>query len=75
VIARYWSFGLVSDQVSPLGDGKINAIADQHRSFNGIQMDTRAGVAYKPFYTPLRIAEFADFMQVVTCRATVLFKQ
>jgi hypothetical protein len=66
---------LVSSQVSALGDGKVDAIADLHRSFNGIHMDTRAGVAYKPFHNQLRKAEFADFMQVVTCRAMALFKQ
>ncbi|MCL1083897.1 hypothetical protein [Shewanella psychromarinicola] len=38
-------------------------------------MNTRAGVAYKPFHKKLRKSEFADFMQVVTCRAMALFKQ
>jgi hypothetical protein len=66
----------VSSLVSALGGyGKVDAIADLHRSFNGIHMDTSAGVAYKPCQNPLRKAEFADFMQVVTCRAMVLFKQ
>ncbi|WP_220733573.1 hypothetical protein [Shewanella morhuae] len=31
---------LVSSLVSALGDGKVDAIADLHRSFNGIHMDT-----------------------------------
>jgi hypothetical protein len=66
---------LVSSLVSALGDGKVVAIADLHRSFNGIHMDTYAGVAHKPFHNPLRKAEFANFMQVVTCRAMALLKQ
>jgi hypothetical protein len=36
---------LVSSLVSALGDGKVDAIADLHRRFNGIHLDTRAGVA------------------------------
>jgi hypothetical protein len=36
---------LVSSLVSALGDGKGDAIADLHQSFNGIQMDTFVGVA------------------------------
>jgi hypothetical protein len=66
---------LVSSLISALGDGKVDAIADLHRSFNGIHMDTSSGVAYKPFHNQLRKAEFADFIQAVTCRAMALFKQ
>jgi hypothetical protein len=66
---------LASSLVSALGDGKVDAIADLYRRFNGIHMDTRAGVAYKPFHNQLRKAKFADFMQVVTFRAMALFKQ
>ncbi|MDO6776597.1 hypothetical protein Q4591_14670 [Shewanella sp. 3_MG-2023] len=66
---------LVFSLVSALGDGKVNAIADLHRNFHGIHMDTSAGVVYKPFHNQLRKAEFADFMQSVTCRAMALFKQ
>jgi hypothetical protein len=66
---------LVSGLVSALDDGKVDAIEDLQRSVNGIHIDTRAGVVYKPFHNPLRKAEFADFMQVVTCRAMALFKQ
>jgi len=36
---------LVSSLVAALGDGKVDAIADLHRSVNGIYMDTRAGGA------------------------------
>jgi hypothetical protein len=66
---------LVSSLVSALGDGQVDAIADLQRSFNGIHIDTRAGVAYKPFHNQLRKAEFADFMQVVTSQAMTLFKE
>jgi hypothetical protein len=69
------SLELVSSLVSALGAGKIDTIADLHRSFNGIHMDTHAGVAYKPFHNQFRKTEFADFMQVVPCRAMALFKQ
>lgn len=64
---------LVSSLVSALGDSKINSIADLHRAFNGIHMDTSCGVAYKPFHNRLRKESFADFMQAVVSRAMVLF--
>lgn len=45
-----------------MGDGKVDAIADLHRNFNGIHMNTEAGVAYKPFYNQLRKRWGGDFM-------------
>ncbi|MCF1437987.1 MAG: IS4 family transposase, partial [Shewanella sp.] len=66
---------LVSSLVAAFGDGKVDAIADLHRTFNGIHMDPDASVAYKPFHNQLRKAEFADFMQAVVGRAMVLFSK
>ena len=66
---------LVSSLVKGLGDGQVDAIADLHRAFNGIHMDSAAGVAYKPFHNQLRKEEFADFMQAVVTRAIALFSQ
>lgn len=66
---------LIASLVSAFGDGKIDAIADLHRTFNGIHMDTSAGVAYKPFHNKLRKEQFAEFMQAVACRAMALFQQ
>ena len=66
---------LVASLVSALGDGSVDAIADLHRVFNGIHMDSAAAVAYKPFHNQLRKREFADFMQAVVTRAMALFSQ
>ncbi len=66
---------LVASLISALGDSKVDAIADLHRTFNGIHMDSSAGVAYKPFHNKLRKPGFANFMQAVACRAMVLFSK
>ncbi|WP_028117154.1 IS4 family transposase [Ferrimonas senticii] len=52
---------------------KVDAIADLHRAFNGIQMDLAASVAYKPFHNQLRKTEFARFMEAVVAQAIRVF--
>ncbi len=64
---------LVSSLVKAFGDGKVDAIADLHRAFNGIQMDPATSVAYKPFHNQLRKAEFARFMEAVVAQAIQVF--
>ncbi|GAA4888082.1 hypothetical protein [Ferrimonas pelagia] len=41
---------LVSSLVSAFGDENVDAIADLHRAFNGIHMNSDLNVAYKLFH-------------------------
>lgn len=61
--------------VAGLGDGKVAAIADLHRSFNGLGMTTDTMVAYKPFHNQLRKKSFAGFMQRLCERGMVSLNQ
>lgn len=66
---------LVASLVSAFGDGKLDSIADLHRTFNGLSMKADAGVAYKPFHNQLRKEAFPDFIRAITTLAMDLFKQ
>jgi hypothetical protein len=66
---------LITSLVSSFGDGKLDSIADLHRTFNGQPMKADSGVAYKPFHNQLRKEGFSDFMRAVTLEAMALFRQ
>ncbi|GAB3039774.1 IS4 family transposase [Bowmanella dokdonensis] len=74
-LRRIQPLPLSAAMVAGLGDGKVTAIADLHRTFNGLGMSPEAMVAYKPFHNQLRKQSFATFMQALAKRAMVLFSQ
>ena len=53
-------FRLIVAMVSSLGQGKVETLADIHRSFNALFGE---GLAYKPFHNRLAKRGFAEFMR------------
>ena len=59
--------------VSAFGDGIVGAIANLHRTLNGIHMISDANVAYKPLHKKFCEQEFAEFMQTFVTWAIAFF--
>lgn len=53
-------FMLMLSMISSLGSGKVETLADLHRSYNFLADES---VAYKPFHNQLSKPTFADFMR------------
>lgn len=53
-------FKLMLSMLSTLGSGKVDSLADLHRSYNFLADDN---IAYKPFHNQLAKPAFADFMR------------
>lgn len=53
-------FMLMLSMISSLGSGKVETLADLHRSYNFLASEA---VAYKPFHNQLSKPAFADFMR------------
>ncbi len=53
-------FMLMLSIISSLGSGRVETLADLHRSYNFL---ARESVAYKPFHNQLSNPTFADFMR------------
>jgi len=51
---------LILSMISALGSGKVDTLADLHRSYNFLSGE---GVAYKPFHNQLAKPAFADYMR------------
>lgn len=53
-------YKLMLSMISALGSGKVESLADLHRSYNFL---SGGGVAYKPFHNQLAKPAFADYMR------------